>query len=221
MRPGLEGELLQGVQAWQPQARIVGVTSSVLYGTSVSLVLLHRPRVGNHLPAVPEVDELLPGADLQMPWARWQSDRQLGRIGLDPGLLLRVKVRAVDRPVLAASTLAGLERALTARIALGRGTSGIQVWYAQIKVVEGSCTSVRLVVRLPGELLALAAWTDKDWQQLERDVQRGIAADLALMTNRSSDTDPLHHNPIVEIRLLQSVEIGVHRPFGSLGSVSA
>lgn len=131
MRPGLEGELLQGVQAWQPQARIVGVTSSVLYGTSVSLVLLHRPRVGNHLPAVPEVDELLPGADLQMPWARWQSDRQLGRIGLDPGLLLRVKVRAVDRPVLAASTLAGLERALTARIALGRGTSGIQVWYAR------------------------------------------------------------------------------------------
>jgi hypothetical protein len=230
-RPGLEAGLLAGVRAWRPRARIVDVTSSVLYGTSVSFLLLRHPGVAGTLPEAPSAAVLLPGGDLQVPWARWQTARQVGRPGLRAGPLLRVNVRAVDRPALAASTLAGLEWALLSRLdqlhQLGRldrlrqpdqlrqpdrldrsDRLPVEVWHAQVKVREGSSTSVRLIMRLSPELLALAAWRDEDWQSLERDVQRAIAADLARVLAPGSDTDPLHHAPIVVIRLLWSVELG-------------
>jgi hypothetical protein len=170
-RTGLAADVLETLGAGHPDLRLGGLTSAVLRGTSVSLLLLRRP--DGAVGAPPDLAGLLAAyaADhLTAPLVEAQSAVQLGTPpGAGDGPLLRVHLRAPDRPGLVAAMLRAVRAALPAAF------GDLVAWHVQGQVAEGRTATLRLVLRLP-ESTPVARWGPERWEDLEREVRRRVGA---------------------------------------------
>jgi hypothetical protein len=140
---GVEGLLLTRLD---PDLTLLGLTSGVLHGKSVLLLLCHRPDGARvHQPDRPERDRARP---VPAPcFDRWLSRPTLGSAPRHP--LLRVHMRAPDRP---GATLAILESLREALYDLSPDLPEWRdwhVWYAKAIVENGNVAHVQLTVTLP------------------------------------------------------------------------
>jgi hypothetical protein len=168
-RSGVESEILA---ALDPGLDLAGLTTAVLHGKSVVLLLGHRPggRGGHDQPALAGPGR---GGDLVVYLDAWQSRKDLGEAREHP--LLRVHMRTPDR---AGATLEVLEslRATLQEMAPGvLGAGQWKVWYTRTVVAGGNAALIQLTVRLavnpattPSPDKPIAGWGPAEFSRIER-----------------------------------------------------
>jgi hypothetical protein len=194
--PGVEFDILDDIRLAHPEFRLIGLTTALLYGTSVVFVLGRLP-AGASTRALP------------FPAGRQTSDAGNGTNGLsgrlpqpsivlgsgelilvEPletvqiqapaagGRLLRVHAVSSDRPgtltLLAEHLRAGLAR--VAKLS-PESTPDPHVWYAQTEVAYGRTATTRMLMSLPEDFAGVSSRADLD--RVEREVQQAMSAGLA------------------------------------------
>ena len=169
-RPGLEAEVLGRLAAKRPTLVVHGFTAVPLHGMAVLLVLARETaeHVDTSSDPLGDVSAALPDDRLSVHCAEWTTrerlvlgDPRLGRPARPPGddLLLRVHVRCRETPGALASSLEALARGLSEAWPDGASeppedrlkdlADGVDVWYAQTRVLEGRVDEAVLTVRVP------------------------------------------------------------------------
>jgi hypothetical protein len=181
-RAGLEADVLETLGAHHPALRLGGITSAVLHGTSVSLLLLRRDAGDDEPPDTAKLVAEFAADHLGAPLAEAQSAAQLGTPpGAGDGPLARVHLRAHDRPGLLADTVRAVRRALLAELGDGGDPARLLTWHARADAAgDGGTTLARLVLRLPAGCAA-GRWRPERWERVEREVRRALAGDDAVV----------------------------------------
>jgi hypothetical protein len=137
-RSGVEAEILDTLD---PGLRLAGLTSAILHGKAVFLLLCHRPggpggtaTGGSHGTGTGPVTVYLD---------RWQSRTDLGVTRRYP--LLRVHMRTPNRP---GATLEVLEALRDTLKEVAPGGGEWDVWYARVVVSTDNAGVIQLTVRL-------------------------------------------------------------------------
>lgn len=175
-RDGIEHQTLGGLD---PDLRLAGLTSVILYGKSVMLLLGHHPagQPGND-------DEKLRKA---VYLDRWQSRNALGAAMPNP--LLRVHMRTPDRPGATLEVLKALHSAIEHVSPDALCPGDWNVWYARAVVKDGNVAHVQLTIMLPIDQEDPARKNPAhDWGQLE--TSRIERRALALLARQLADVRP-------------------------------
>ena len=137
-RSGVETEILD---ALDPRLRLAGLTSAILHGKAVFLLLGHRPggaggsaARGGHSTGTRPVTVYLD---------QWQSRKDLGVTRRYP--LLRVHMRTPNRPGATQEVLEALRDTLKE---VAPGGAEWDVWYAKVAVSTDNAGLIQLTVRL-------------------------------------------------------------------------
>jgi hypothetical protein len=143
-------EEIEVLEALDPGLELAGLTTAILHGKLVILLLGHRPGGrGGHdkaLLAPPGSDDQVSDGQVIVYLDKWQSRQQLGEGHKHP--LLRVLVRTPDR---AGATLEVIEslRETLQEMAPGALTDrDWKVWYTRTVVTTGHAVVIQLTVRL-------------------------------------------------------------------------
>ena len=194
-RIGIEGRSLA---ALDPDLALIGLTTTVLYGQSVLLLLCHaRTGVASH------DDEAIEDF---IRFDRWQSRAELGTALSHP--LLRVHLRTPDRPGATIGVLDSLREAICHEQPKALSRGDISVWYARVEVKDGNTANVQFTVMLPIPAVddphPAEQWTDGDLWQIERRA-------LALLASRMANGDHSLASPIssAEIPPGTTIQLGL------------
>lgn len=215
--PGVESDILDDVQAAHPELQLAGLTTALLYGTSVVFVLGHLPpTAGTRALSFPTPTSppgrSSPGSESSGSGLNGRSVRPsqpsivLGSGELilvrplttaqvlgpeSGGRLLRVHARSSDQPgtlsLLAEHLRTGLAR--VAKISAAE-TPDPHVWYVQTEVAYGRLAKTRMLIALPEAFAGVGSRSDLD--RVEREVQQAMSAGLAdpsLLEGRTSWVD--------------------------------
>jgi|GEM_PF-936670 len=171
-RPGLIADALDRLAARRPGLRIAAVTSAVVHGLTVTLMVCRDPD-----PAEPEEGHIgdlvaldLAGSDrLEVPIDGRRLNLPEQVVAPRYGPLLRVQMRAADRPGILQNMLGWLTMIVQRQGSqLGVSTGELDVWSALMRVVDGRTMQGRLTVRLPPDASARHGWDSVDWSELAR-----------------------------------------------------
>ncbi len=173
-RIGIEGRTLTWLDREQA---LIGITSTVLYGQSVLLLLCHA-RTGRTPDDEPGDDQALREF---ISFDRWQSRAELGIAPPHP--LLRVSLRTPDRPGATIGALDSLREAIQHEYPTALVNGDISVWYARAEVKDGNTAHVQFTVVLPmpasDDRAASYTWTASDLWRIERRALALLAARTA------------------------------------------
>ena len=137
-RSGVEAEILDTLD---PGLRLAGLTSAILHGKAVFLVLGHRPGGPGGSPT--ESSHGTGGGPVTVYLDKWQSRNDLGGTQRYP--LLRVHMRTPNRP---GATLEILEALRDTLKEVAPGGGEWDVWYAKVAVSTDNAGLIQLTVRL-------------------------------------------------------------------------
>jgi hypothetical protein len=186
-RVGLVGDLLDVIAARRPDVRLAGVTIALLHGLTVSFLYctaagsgvdgssgvdggpVAHPAVGLGALIRDELegsDEIHVAVEAGDPAEAFPvGDGSVPRPGR-PGPLLRLQLRTPDRAGVVPSTLDRVTAVLRAE-AGGAAATGLDVWFALLRVVDGRSLQGRLGIWLPA-----GDWAGADWTPVTEDEQR-------------------------------------------------
>jgi hypothetical protein len=169
-RIGIEARALAGIN---PEHALIAISSTVLYGQSVLLLLCHSATG----PGGEDAPELRP----LIRFDEWQSRAELGIAPPHP--LLRVTLRTPDRPGATIGVLEALRDAIQHKFEHALANGDLSVWYARAEVEDGNTAHVQFTVMLPipaGHDPAPAhLWNAGDLWQIERRALEYLAARIA------------------------------------------
>jgi len=174
-RVGLLHDILVGLSQEAPGFELAGLTAATVYGQTV-LFMVGRDRASARRDAplrrdLPQrfrpSDRLMVAVDQRLTARTLDGDN-----GHEDQLLLRIGLRTPDRPGVLRDALRNLCVALAEQAPVGVRVSGLDIWFAQLQVVNGRTTRGRLTVRLPGSPVHWPGWEDVDWAAVERSVGR-------------------------------------------------
>jgi hypothetical protein len=175
-RPGLIADALDRLAARRPGIRIAAATSAIVHGLAVTLLLCSDDEASEpdegHLGDLIALD--LAGTDrLEVPIdGRGLSLPSVPSPLPDApryGPLLRVQLRAADRPGILQNLLGWLSTTVQRQgTQLGVSTGELDVWSTLMRVVDGRTMQGRLTVRLPSDAAVRRGWETVDWGELAR-----------------------------------------------------
>ena len=202
-RNGVESEILNSLD---PELSLVGLTAAVLHGTAVLLLLGHRaggpgghdnPRLAAH-----SSQDGRPTVYFD----RWQSRRDLG--GTQPHPLLRVHMRAPDRPGATLEVLESLREVLHGLAPDTRGARDWHIWYAKAVVKDGNIAQIQLTITLPVDLDSeqfankpVGDWGPAEFSKIERRTLALAARKAAVRSATGSAGAGLNTPPDTVIRV--------------------
>jgi len=198
-RAGLVADALDSLARRRPGLRVAAATSAVVHGVSVTFLLcrdadpaepadghlgrlvaldlaatdrLEVPIDGRRLPPAPPA---LPSAEGGSPGGGRPDPVQAS------GPLLRMQIRAADRPAVLQALLGWLTETVQAHCRrMGIPAAELDVWSALVRVVDGRTMQGRITVRLPVDPAGRHGWEGVDWIEAVR--RRGQSADPAVLT---------------------------------------
>jgi hypothetical protein len=200
-RIGVEWRALSGLDQG---LALIGVTTTVLYGQSVLLLLCHTP-TGRADGDAQELGQAIC-------FEQWQSTAQLGRAAEHP--LLRVHLRTPDRSGATVGVIDSLCDALAPEFPGGLARGDLPVWYARAEVRGGNIAHLQLTIMLPipagRDPYPAYNWSAGDLWQVERRTLVLLAARIAGDKNSAAvpvsgaDTPP---DTIVQLGLLRMPDL--------------
>lgn len=165
---GLEHEILDAIADWAPGLGLAAISQALLHGTTVLLMLCHQTVSRDNLRVADMLARKLPGAGVTVAVDEWQTAVQLGKVGPDP--LLRVRMRSQDRPGVLLDVLDALRPALRTALPQNGDPYG-GVWHALLTVAAGRAAIARISVRLKVGQDRVDKWDDAEFGAIERDVR--------------------------------------------------
>jgi hypothetical protein len=211
-RLGIEGAILSSLD---PKLRLVGLTSAILYGKAVTLLLGHR------CDGQKDLKELeLTKPDGMYAKAKyldeWQRGARLGTARKWP--LLRVHMRTPDRPGATLRIIESLSSALNQMAEGCLSDDDGSVWYARVVVVSGRVAQIQFTVRLnPGTSSAakpLTGWGHPEYAKIERDALDGTASKLAATSESPNSRLYSPEDTVVSVALVKTQGSAPDRPLG-------
>jgi hypothetical protein len=188
-RRGIEADVLDWLGRHRPRLRLAALYCALLHGTSVMFLLADEP--AGDTGGLDGLVEAYRADRLQVVEDRTYTADELLAGAPTPGGLLRVEVRALDRPRLVSDILASLGDVL--------GIGGpLAVRYARLQMADGQQASTLLTVQLPAKLEAVQRWTDGELETVERTIGRRLAV-LALEQASASGRLPPVEDVVVNI----------------------
>lgn len=194
---GNESRLLAGLDH---ELALIGLTSTVLYGQSVLLLLGHAN------PARGQRDS----AELRSSifFDKRQSRTELGTA--QPHPLLRVHMRTPDRPGATVGVLDSLREAIRHEFPTALAHGDLSVWHARAEVKDGTMAHVQLTIMLPTpadhDPSPARTWTAGDLWRIERRA-------LSLLTTKMADSNHSATFPVsdAEIPPDTTIQLGLIR----------
>jgi hypothetical protein len=190
-RNGVESEILGSLD---PELSLAGLTAAVLHGKAVLLLLGHRTGgPGGH----DDPQLAVRGSQDGRPTVyvdRWQSRGDLGAALRHP--LLRVHMRAPDRPGATLEVLESLREALQAMAPGTLGARDWHVWYAKAVVNDGNIAQIQLTITLPVDLDSeqfgqpVGGWGPAEFSKIERRTLALAARKTAAARHAAGFPDP-------------------------------
>jgi len=181
-RNGVESQILASLD---PGLHLVGLTATTLHGKAVLLLLGYRPGGpgGRDNPALRTAGSQ-DGGRPTVYVDKWQSSSDLGVAPRHP--LLRVHMRAPDRPGATLGVLESLREALQELFPVTLGPRDWHVWYARAVVKDGNLAEIQLTITLPVDPYTgqpagrpISEWGPTEFARIERRA-------LALATRRTA-----------------------------------
>jgi hypothetical protein len=201
-RSGVENEIVRGLG---PGLRLAAMTYARLHGKAVLLVLCHQPGGPGAGPddLADRLANLRADANLVVLLDKWQSVADLGTAG--PESLLRLHIRARDRPGAILDVLDSLRETLQAEAQVALQPDNWNVWHARTMVTGGNAGSCRLTVRLSVEPEVVKAWGPTKIEDIERKVRmlaarRAAAADA--LASELGEQDGAPEDIVISVRLI-------------------
>jgi hypothetical protein len=202
---GLEHAILDAIADWAPGLRLAAISHALLHGTTVLLMLCHQTVSHDNLRVADMLAKKLPGAGVTVAVDEWQTTAQLGKIGPDP--LLRVRVRSQDRPGVLLDVLNALRPALRTALPQNGDPYG-GVWHALLTVASGRAATARISVRLKVGEEQVRDWDDAEFGAIERDV-RSHALRATAVRQASGVVDAEEYgapeNTVITVSLIRSL----------------
>ena len=143
-------EEIKVLEALDPGLELAGLTTAILHGKLVILLLGHRPAGrGGHdkaLLARPGSGDQVSDGQVIVYLDKWQSRRQLGEGHKHP--LLRVRMRTPDRAGATLEVIESLRETLQEMAPGALTDQDWKVWYTRTMVTTGRAVVIQLTVRL-------------------------------------------------------------------------
>ena len=203
---GLEHAILDAIADWAPGLRLAAISHALLHGTTVLLMLCHQTVSHDNLRVADMLAKKLPGAGVTVAVDEWQTTAQLGKIGPDP--LLRVRVRSQDRPGVLLDVLNALRPALRTALPQNGDPYG-GVWHAlrpsplAVQPLRGS------LVRLKVGEEQVRDWDDAEFGAIERDVRSHALRATAVRQASAALVDAEEYgapeNTVITVSLIRSL----------------
>ena len=209
-RLGIEGAVLGSLDS---RLRLVGLTSAILYGKAVVLVLGHRCEGQKDLnePELTEPDGIFASAKYL---DEWQRTAKLGTAREWP--LLRVHMRTPDRPGATLRIIESLSSALNQMAEGCLSDDEGSVWYARVVVVSGRVAQIQFTVRLnpvtPTAPKPLTSWGRPEYAKIERDALDGTASTIGATPESASGRLHSPQDTVVSIALVKTPSSAPARP---------
>jgi hypothetical protein len=176
-RVGLLHDILSGLAAEAPGFELAGMTEAPLYGQTVIFMVGRDRSESDEAPLRSALPRRVRPSDRLMV----AVDQRLTARGLDgpvreDRLLLQLGVRTPDRPGVLRDTLRALTTVLAEYAPPGVAVAdSLDVWFVQLRVVNGRTTRGRITLRLPGSSRTWRHWQTIDWPAVQRSVTRVAA----------------------------------------------
>ncbi len=186
-RVGMASDSLTSLTQIRPGMRLAAMSSAVVHGMSMMLLLCHDTEPEGPVPLgklvaadlsspTNQVFAPVDGRPMPVPSARMRlSGRRPSSWGgapARPGPLLLVQIRAADRPGVLHELLGQLDQAVAEQaLRLGVRTNGLDVWTVLVRVIDGRALQGRMTLRLPSDEadgVAARGWDGVDWTRLLR-----------------------------------------------------
>ena len=202
-RSGVESEILASLNS---ELRLAGLTSAILHGKAVLLLLAHQPAQqaadqAAHQHARPGKGDdpraAAPGrrrADgMTVYLDKWQSRKDLGAAQQYP--LLRVHMRTPDRPGATLEVLESLRETLQEIAPGSLGDRDWNVWYARVVVAAGNVALIQLTARLAVDPEAVLSVAENhrglaEFSKIERQSLALAARKMAAAGHSGGSPDP-------------------------------
>jgi hypothetical protein len=169
--PGAERRLLAGLD---PGLTLIGLTTAILHGQSVILLLGHNPA---------GLGPDAPGLHASVCLDERQGQPEPGPTPARP--MLHAHLRTPDRPGATRDVLDALREAIQERYPRTLAENDMTVWYARAEVKDGSTPRIQLTIALPAPAPADRSpahdWTSNDLREIEQRT-------LSLLVTRLSGT---------------------------------
>jgi hypothetical protein len=182
---------------------LVGLTTTILHGKSIMLVLGHRP--GGRTSA--DLNTLKRAV-----WSEhWETRRYLGTPPPHP--LLHVHMRTPDRPGATLEVMRSLREAVKKVLDTQLAPEDEwNVWYGRSVVHDGDTAHVQLTIVVPVDLLETGesparSWTPAQFADIERRTLTSLANKLADGRHKTSLGDPLQETAPETIVRISPVEV--------------
>ena len=205
-RGNIENDVVEWLRTEQPKLRLAAVTFAILHGTSVILVLGHQPEGHtDEAASLTGLEKACARARLQVLVDEWQSKAELGAVGPDP--LLRVRIRSQDRPGALLHVLRSLDKTLGDELQLTPEGPQINVWHSLNQVLQGNVAQSRLTIRLPAQRDQLQLWDDAKFKAIERAVRQAAAREAAAACSSAdafSDGLGAPADPVITVSLIRA-----------------
>jgi hypothetical protein len=179
-------EEIEILDALDPGLELAGLTTAILHGKLVILLLGHRPgRRGGHDKAL--LGPPGSGAQAIVYLDKWQSRQQLGEGHKHP--LLRVRMRTPDRAGATLEVIESLREALQEMAPGALTNRDWKVWYTRTVVTAGHAGVIQLTVRLAVNPATtpqhhpIEHWGQAEMSQIER---RALALAASKMAARGT-----------------------------------
>jgi hypothetical protein len=212
-RNGVESEILNSLNS---ELSLVGLTTAVLHGKAVLLLLGHR----NSGPGGHDTPQLAArGSQDGRPivyFDRWQSRRDLGATLRQP--LLRVHLRAPDRPGATLEVLESLRETLQGIVPGAPGAPDWNIWYAKAVVKDGNMAHIQLTIMLPVHLDSeqfagkqARGWGPAEFSKIERRTLALAARKTAAARHAAGSPDPGPDTPsdtVIRVGLVSMPDFG-------------
>jgi hypothetical protein len=179
-RSGLEADMLRWFGQRRPRLDVIGMSTALLYGTSVVFLLGHQlggPDEGEDVPGETWSGPAEDGVTVLV--HTWVTAAELGTPpGPGRGPLLRVHARATDRPGAFADMFDQLGRSLARVAGLPKDDITLPVWHVLLDVADGRLANYLFTVQVPPALSVIGSWHRPEWAAAERTLRQVLTARL-------------------------------------------